>query len=48
MLLLIGVVSALAAGMVWPFFNYLFSGILELMMRPIENNDELNSYCLYI
>lgn len=46
-LLLIGALGALASGMVWPFFNYLLSGILELMMRPLENNDELNLYCLF-
>jgi ATP-binding cassette, subfamily B (MDR/TAP), member 1 len=34
--------------MVWPFFNYIFSGILSLMMQPLENNDELNLYCLYM
>ena len=34
--------------MVWPFFNYIFSGILALMMNPLENNPELNNYCLYM
>jgi uncharacterized membrane protein len=48
MLLVGGILSALGAGLVWPFFNYIFSGILALMMSPLENNDELNMYCLYM
>lgn len=46
-LLIFGALGALGAGMIWPFFNYLFSGVLELMMRPVENNDGLNLYCLF-
>jgi hypothetical protein len=34
-LLIVGALGALASGMVWPFFNYLFSGILQLMMSPV-------------
>jgi ATP-binding cassette subfamily B (MDR/TAP) protein 1 len=45
-LLLIGALGALGAGLVWPFFNYMLSGILELMMRPVENEAELNFTCL--
>jgi len=39
MLLFAGVFCALGAGLVWPFFNYIFSGILALMIYPLENND---------
>ena len=48
MVLLAGIIFALAAGLVWPFFNYIFSGILSLMVNPLENNDQLNDYCLYM
>lgn len=34
-LLLIGALGALFSGMVWPLFNYFFSGVLSLMMRPV-------------
>jgi hypothetical protein len=47
-LLIIGGLGALLSGLLWPFFNYLFSGILSLMLDPITNNDELNLYCFYI
>lgn len=32
----------------WPFFSYLFSGIIDLMIDAVKNDDELNKYCLYI
>ena len=35
MVLLAGIICALAAGLVWPFFNYIFSGILSLMVNPL-------------
>jgi ABC-type multidrug transport system fused ATPase/permease subunit len=39
---------ALGAGSVWPIFNYIFSAILSLMMDPVGNNAELDTYCLYM
>ena len=46
-ILAIGVVGALISGLTWPFFNYVFSGILSLMIDPVANNHTLNTYCLY-
>lgn len=37
-LLILGVVSALASGSVWPVFNYIFSAILSFMMDPVGND----------
>ena len=34
-LLVIGLIAALGAGTVFPLFNYIFSGILEMMMNPL-------------
>jgi ABC-type multidrug transport system fused ATPase/permease subunit len=36
------------SGFVWPFFSYLFSGIIDLMINAVSNDEELNKYCLYI
>lgn len=41
-------VAALLAGLTWPLFNYLFSGIMDMMMSPLQNSDELDLYCLGI
>jgi ABC-type multidrug transport system fused ATPase/permease subunit len=47
-MLVIGVLGALVSGCVWPFFNYIFSAILPLMLHPIESEEEINRYCLYM
>jgi ABC-type multidrug transport system fused ATPase/permease subunit len=39
--------AALVSGMVYPLFNYIFSAVLSLMVDPVTNNDELNTYSLY-
>ena len=44
---MIGVLGTLVSGLTWPFFNYVFSGMLSLMMDPVTNNDQLNMYCVY-
>jgi hypothetical protein len=36
-LLIIGAISALLAGGIWPIFNYLFSGIMSFLINPLEN-----------
>lgn len=46
--MLFGCLGALISGLLWPFFNYMFSAILSLMTDPLTNNDEINDYCLYI
>jgi ATP-binding cassette, subfamily B (MDR/TAP), member 1 len=48
LLLILGLIAALGAGLVFPLFNFIFSGILEMMMDPLQNDGELNTYCLYM
>lgn len=47
-MLILGVVSAIASGSVWPVFNYIFSAILSFMMDPVANDKEIDTQCLYM
>lgn len=42
----LGSLAALANGAIWPGFNYAFSNIMTRLSDPINNNDEINMYCL--
>lgn len=44
--MILGVFSALANGLTWPFFNIAFSSVIALMNDAVNHSDEIDNYCL--